>query len=50
MKIKSKFVAGALALALSVQVLPAQAHNDASAVSALSLLPIASVVAVGSAG
>lgn len=42
---KQRFLAGALALSLLATV-PAQARNDASAYSALSALPLASVGAV----
>jgi hypothetical protein len=45
---KQRFLAGALALGLLATV-PAQARNDASAYSALSTLPLASVAAVGGA-
>jgi hypothetical protein len=45
---KQRFLAGALALGLLATV-PAQARNDASAYSALSALPLASVAAVGGA-
>ena len=44
----TKFIEAALAIS-AVLALPARAHGDASAISALSTLPIASVVVGGSA-